>query len=446
MKEKYSCIECGFETPKWMGRCTKCGKWDTLKLVKEESSSKGSKRKENIVSISKVSSSNPKDDKPRIKSGFSELDRVLGGGFVNGQVLLVGGDPGIGKTTLLLQLLDRLQDQRQKVIYASGEESSEQLSVHATRLDLDNEISVISTGNIDSVLATVGKKKLNVLVVDSIHTFHTKDLNSVTGGVGQVKECTSRLVDYAKQKGVIVIIVGHITKGGDIAGPKTVEHLVDSVLYLEGDSASKIRLVRSVKNRFGSTREVGVFFLGKRGFEDSKNPTEAFILSQKKQAGVCKGLIFEGRRGLLVEIQTLVTDCIFSAPQRVVSGLKKVKAQMICAMLTKHTKANFLNKDVYINTANGISADDSSLDLAISVALLSSYFEVKIDPKKVAIGELSLTGEVHTGENIVEKVSLLQKLGYKKLLLPSKISKKYQSEKSIKFIDSLRELNMKGTS
>jgi DNA repair protein RadA/Sms len=439
MKELFSCIECGFETPKWMGKCTNCGKWGTLKLVDKSSGVTKTKRAP-VVKVENISGKTQTAHTSRMSTGFKEIDRVLGGGLVKGEVLLLGGHPGVGKTTLLLQILNKIQTKNG--IYVSGEESSEQLSVHAKRLQLDGRFSFISSNNIDAIIETIKEVKSPVIVIDSIQTVATTDLNSIAGGVGQVKECTSRLIQFAKKTGTVILIVGHINKGGDIAGPKVIEHLVDGVFYIEGDSSSKIRIIRSIKNRFGSTREVGVFEFGEKGYSDARNPSEIFVLTKDPQIGVCKGVVFEGRRALIVEIQALVTNSVFNIPQRVVSGLKKVKVQMISALLTKHAKSNLLDKDIYVNVANGLKVDDSSVDLSVAVAILSSLLNKKIDDNRVAIGELSLTGKVHTGSNINEKLKTLKELGYKKLILPKSV-KTPSSKGNQVLVDTISDLSGK---
>jgi DNA repair protein RadA/Sms len=416
-RQVYACIECGFESPKWMGKCTQCGSWGSFKRIVVTTSDSEEVRNEEKAEIEKVDLSKDKS-KDRLKSGFFEFDRVLGGGVVGGEVILLGGEPGVGKTTLLLQLLNSIDSSKGKCVYVSSEESSEQLSIHAKRLGLRGSWRVICEGDIDIVLNTLKDEDLSLVIVDSIQTVKTDDLRGLPGGVGQVKECASRMVDFAKSRSVAVILIGHITKGGDLAGPKILEHIVDAVFYLEGDPSGNIRLIRSIKNRFGSTREIGVFSFGKKGFADVKDPSEAFILSTEPRIGVCKGVIFEGRRAILVEVQALISKSTFSLPQRVVSGIKRAKIQMLCALLSKFTKARLVDKDVYVNIANGLKVEDSSLDLAVCIALLSSYFEKKVNPKRVAIGEASLTGKIHSTGNLVDKMEALKRLGYEDVIVP----------------------------
>lgn len=438
-KELYACIECGFETPKWMGRCTRCGNWGSLKkFTKKKNISKVTKKVGNIK-IEKIASFENKED-TRVSTAFSEFDRVLGGGFIKGEVILLGGEPGIGKTTLLLQMLNNVVLKKHHCVYISAEESYEQLSVHAKRLGLSSKLDIICEDDIDAVIAVLLDKKFVLVVVDSIQTIKTDDLKSLPGGVGQVKECTSRIVEFAKSTGAAVVLVGHITKGGDLAGPKIIEHLVDGVFYLEGDSTSNTRFLKGVKNRFGSTSEIGIFSLTNKGFSDANNPSEMFVLSREPRIGICRGVTFEGRRVILIEVQALITKSTFSMPQRVVSGISKSKVQMLCALLSKYTKANFLDKDVYINIANGIKTSDSSLDLSICIALLSSYFNKKVDPLKVAVGEVSLTGQVQPVYMLKEKLKVLGGLGYKDMILPKGVAGEIRQDDSKVLLDSISNL------
>ncbi len=409
-ENKYACIECGFETLKWMGRCTNCGNWNTLKIV-----SNGVSRSKKIAKVEKVGKVISHE---RIKTGFSEFDRTLGGGFVKGEVILISGEPGVGKTTLLLQLLQNIIKSGKNGVYISAEESLEQISYHSKRLGINVTIEAVFNNDIDKILSTISKNKYQFAVIDSIQTVKTEDLKGIPGAIGQVKECTSRIVEYAKKFGIVVCIVGHITKGGDLAGPKTIEHLVDGVFYLEGDSSHGVRILRGVKNRFGSTSEIGVFTFDHLGFADATNPSEMFVLTKDSSVGVSKGVIFEGNRAMIIEIQSLISKSVFALPQRVVSGIKRTKVQMFCALLSKHLKMNFLDKDVYINIANGFKVSDSSLDLSICISLVSSYLDRKVDSDIVAIGEVSLTGRIHNTPYLNEKLKALRRLGYSDIIIP----------------------------
>jgi len=438
-KEIYACVECGYQSAKWFGRCPQCSMWDTLKKavvpIKSEDNRRASKRQLSITNINDVKTTY----KNRLSTKSSEFDRVLGGGIVRGEVILIGGEPGIGKTTLLLQLLHRVHSRNKKCLYISAEESIEQISLHAKRLDIETNMPVSSENDIDTIITSLEKEKPALVVLDSIQTVKTEDMRGLPGGIGQVKECTSRMVGYAKRTGSAVILVGHITKGGDIAGPKVLEHIVDAVLYIEGDTTTHIRLIRGVKNRFGSTREVGVFSFSSKGFRDASNPSEVFIRSDKPRIGVCKSALFEGKRVILVEIQALSSKSGFSLPQRVVSGIKKSKIQMICALLSKYTKVRLGEMDVYVNVANGIKVDDSSMDLAICIALASSYQNYKISPSKIAIGEVSLTGEIYETAHLQAKLNELIRLGYNDIIIPKR-SQKISKGKTLSYIDSVSSL------
>lgn len=435
-KESYACIECGYECSKWMGRCTQCNSWNTLKKV--ESSTIVSRPNTSKAEVKKISVDTNNKEAERLSTKFSEFDRVLGGGIVPGEVVVMGGHPGVGKTTLLLQLLSNLIDEGHSCVYVSAEESLEQISLHAKRVGIKNQLDVICEDDIDSIIATLEEGKYDIAIIDSVQTVKTLDLKGLPGGIGQVRECASRITEIAKKKNVSAFLISHITKSGNLAGPKVLEHIVDAVFYLDSSSSYNIRLLRSLKNRFGTTSEIGVFDFSKKGFQDAKNPAEMFIKSNDPQIGVCKGVIFEGNRALLVEIQALVTNATFSMPQRIVRGVKKAKIQMLSALLSKYTKANLLEKDVYINIANGLVIDDSSLDLAICIAVLSSNFNKKIPPELVGIGEVSLTGQIYETPLLSEKVKAVGRLGYKKFILPQSASSLFKAKTGIQFIESVK--------
>jgi len=312
--------------------------------------------------------------------------------------------------------------------------------IHAQRLNLSATFDVICGDDVDAILAALSKKRYDVIVIDSIQTVKTSDMRGLPGGIGQVRECASRITEYAKSKGVSTFLVSHITKGGDIAGPKALEHIVDAVLYLEGDREHDVRILRGVKNRFGSTREIGIFQFAQKGYQDAANPAEMFIRSHDARVGVCKGIIFEGNRPLVVEIQALVTKNAFSMPQRVVSGFRKAKVQMLCALLSRYTTARLGDYDVYINIANGLHVDESSLDLGLCIAILSSFYNKEVAPNVVAIGEVSLTGQVHRTPQIVEKVNALTRMGYKEIFLPKEIQKQSRKKALTRYLDSVTQI------
>ncbi|MBN2016214.1 DNA repair protein RadA [Candidatus Dojkabacteria bacterium] len=438
MKELYACIECGFETPKWMGRCIRCGTWESLKKVEKGDEAEG--KTITRLKVVKIPSARRGVER-RISTKLQELDRVLGGGLVKGEVILLGGEPGIGKTTLLLQLVSNINSLRYKCAYVSAEESQEQITIHAKRLGVKKKLDVICGEDIDSIIATLKEDKYGLVILDSIQTVKTNHLKGLPGGVGQVKECTTRIVNFAKKTGATFFLVGHVTKSKELAGPKMIEHLVDVVFYIDSDNSNRVRFIRAVKNRFGSTQEIGVFNFTRTGFVDASNPAEMFIASKDPRVGVCKGIIFEGRRAILIEVQALTTRATFSVPQRIVSGIRKSKVQMLCALLTKYTKANFLDKDVYVNIANGLKVDDSSLDLSICFALLSTYFDREVDPGRVCVGEVSLTGQIHSPGLLEDKVKALGRLGYKQgIILPKEASSSVYGVKKALRVSSVKEL------
>lgn len=442
MSRIFECKECGYQTPKWMGRCTSCGNWDTLEEKDDETKSSKRSRK-SPVKIYNLGKDIKQTKKTRVKTGFAEMDRVLGGGMVEGEVLLIGGAPGIGKTTLLLQMIHRLNDKKIDGLYISGEESLEQISVHSKRLNLKKDMDFISSNDVDEIISTLSKNKYSCVVVDSIQTIKTDDNKGIQGGTSQVKECATRLIDYAKEKNVTIFLVGHITKDGDVAGPKILEHLVDAVLYLEGDSAGNYRILRSIKNRFGSTQDLGIFNFKSNGFSDADNPAEMFVISKDSLIGVCKGVIYEGGRTLVVEVQALTSDSNFTMPQRIVDGVKKTKVQMLIALLSKYTDVDLSELDVYVNIASGLKVNDSSMDLAISAAILSSFYQKKIKSNILAIGEVSLTGQVYRGNYLKEKLSSVRRLGYTDLLISDKINKKLKDTNNFVFINSVADLKEK---
>jgi DNA repair protein RadA/Sms len=392
-----------------------CQSWNTLKEVKisKDKLEPSKVRKAEIKSLKKYTTKG----KNRAKSGFDEVDRVLGGGIVPGEVILIAGEPGIGKTSLLLQILNNVSKESFKGIYISAEESVDQISLHAKRLGINKKLKIICDDDIDAIIKTLESEKIALLILDSIQTVKTTDLRGIAGGIGQVKECASRIADFSKRNNIASIVVSHITKGGDIAGPKILQHLVDAVLYLEGEKHSKIRLLRAFKNRYGSTNELGVLDFDSKGFSDAKNPSERFIQSSKNQLGICKGIIFEGQRPILVEVQALVSNSVFSMPQRIAVGVTRSKIQMLSAVLSKYTKINLNSKDIYVNIANGLRIDDTAFDLPIAIAILSSAMNIQISADLIAIGEISLTGGIHPGLHLEEKTRALKRLGYKDIFI-----------------------------
>lgn len=443
-KNIYACVECGFETPKWMGRCTRCGSWDTLREVESQVSaaSKAGRTVSDKLEISKLKDISDKVE-GRLSTGFDEFDRVLGGGLVKDEVVLLGGEPGIGKTSLLLQVSNNIVKVGDRCLYVSAEESPSQLSVHFKRLKLKGDVEVISSDDIDAIIASVKSKKLSLLVIDSIQTVKTTEMRGLPGGIGQVKECTSRIVEFAKKTGVAVIVVGHITKTGDIAGPKMIEHLVDAVMYLEGETDTNVRFIKVVKNRYGAIGEVGVFTYEQEGYKDAKDLSEMFVKTKDARIGVSRGVIYEGRRAMVIEVQALVSKSSFSIPQRIVNGMNKTRIQMLSAVLSKYSRLNLADKDIYVNISGGLKVNDSALDLAICLAIISSYKKKKIDSKHIAIGEVSLTGQVTSPYQYKERLKTAKRISYKRIFLPfiGKISDKGRPAQRLIYIDSVSQIS-----
>lgn len=387
-------------------------------------SSGGSKRRSSkikVQSLSKIDLSSL----DRVSSGFVEFDRVLGAsgresGFVQGQVILVSGDPGIGKSTLLLEVLGNLSRQDERVIYVSAEESAGQVALRAKRIGfkgsrlLDN-FKIVSSSDVDGILDVLEKEKAKFVVVDSIQTVTSSETRGIPGGIAQVRACANKFVNYARSTDTTLLIVGHINKDGHIAGPKTLEHLVDSVFQMEGDEKYGFRLIRSIKNRFGATNEVGILGMDSDGMKDIKDAS-AFFVSNDSSAGVARSAIIEGNRVLIVEIQALTNPTIYSLPKRVAQGISVSKLQLICAILQKHAKLRLSDKDVYVNVAGGLMLKDPAVDLAVAAAIVSSLKLKPINSKAAILGELSLSGKIGSVTRLKDRVKELKRLGYKDVL------------------------------
>lgn len=415
---KYICQQCGFEATGWLGKCPQCGTWGSLVETLEEVGKRkgGSEKRTTTKDFINLSSIEAKKTK-RILTGISELDRVLGGGLVEGQVVLVAGEPGIGKSTLLLEVARNLD--KLGTIYISGEESSHQIKIRADRLGIkSSEIRVLEETDIDIIISSLekvleGDKKPGLVVVDSIQTMTTSDLNGLAGSVGQVRECTFRLVRFAKEKNIPVFIVGHITKEGTVAGPAVLMHIVDSVLWFEGDRTFTTRLLRAVKNRFGPTDEVGVFSMEDKGLISMNNPEKVFLTSLRKSVtGNVVSSILEGTRPIFVEIQTLVVPSKLAIPRRVAQGFDFKRFELLLAVLTRRCGLPLYENDCYLNIAGGLSIKDPSADLAICLSVASSYFDKPLPKGAFVIGEVGLLGEVREVVAEEKRVKEAGRLGF----------------------------------
>ena len=421
-KSIYACSECGATSPKWQGQCPGCGLWNTLvETIAEAASPNRYAGLGASAKLQHLSEIRPREE-PRLPSGLEEFDRVLGGGLVAGGVVLIGGDPGIGKSTLLLQALSKMAAAGQVVLYVSGEESAEQVALRARRLQVPTQgLALLAEISLERVLATLAGQKpaVAVAVIDSIQTMYSEALQSAPGSVAQVRECAAQLTRYAKQTGTSIILVGHVTKEGALAGPRVLEHIVDTVLYFEGDPHSSFRLVRAVKNRFGAVNELGVFAMTERGLRGVSNPS-ALFLSQHEQevSGSCVMVTQEGTRPLLVEIQALVDPSHSPSPRRLTVGLEQNRLAMLLAVLHRHAGIVCFDQDVFVNAVGGVRIAEPAADLAVLAAIVSSLKNKPLPRKLVAFGEVGLAGEIRPAPRGQERLKEAAKLGFSHALIP----------------------------
>ncbi|WP_407271474.1 DNA repair protein RadA [Radiobacillus sp. PE A8.2] len=423
-KTKFVCQECGYEAPKWMGKCPGCGKWnslteETIALKQTFRHTVGTtdqnRKPEKITSIQS-------EQEPRVTTSMPEFNRVLGGGIVPGSLVLVGGDPGIGKSTLLLQVSDQLASRDLKVLYISGEESVRQTKLRADRLGVKSEnLYVLSETNLLEIVNQIEQLEPSFVVIDSIQTIFQEDVSSAPGSVSQVRECTSELMRVAKSKNIPIFIVGHVTKEGAIAGPRLLEHMVDAVLYFEGERHHTFRILRGVKNRFGSTNEMGIFEMKEEGLREVLNPSEIFLEERSQgAAGSTVVASMEGTRPVLVEIQSLISPTSFGNPRRMATGIDHNRVPLLMAVLEKRVGLLLQNQDAYVKVAGGVKLDEPAIDLAIAVSIASSFKDQISRPDDVLIGEVGLTGEIRRVSRIDQRVQEAAKLGFKRAIIPSK--------------------------
>lgn len=421
-KSIYVCSECGYESPKWYGKCPSCGQWSTLnEEVRVASSGKDSAVKAKASSVKAYSLSEIKPDlEIRYKTGLGELDRVLGGGIVKGSLVLISGDPGIGKSTILLQICQSL-GQKLNILYVSGEESYNQIKLRADRLGVNSEnLFVLCQTDVQAISEHIMAVKPDLVIVDSIQTMNYTELSSSPGSVAQVRESTNLLMRTAKSLSIPIIIVGHVNKDGNIAGPKVLEHIVDAVLYFEGERNLSFRILRAVKNRYGSTNEIGVFEMTDRGLDEVQNPSEMLIAGRPKNTpGTCVACVMEGTRPLLAEIQGLVTPTGFGTPRRMSNGFDYNRMAMLIAVLEKRGGYFFSNMDAYINIVGGMRLDEPALDLTIAMALVSSLKDYAIKDDVLAFGEIGLAGEIRAISHCEQRVKEAARLGFKKCIIPT---------------------------
>jgi len=435
----FSCTKCGAQLSKWAGRCAECGSWGTI--VEETRTGVEQKKQDHLAApVSTINLASIKQDQlVRLKTGIAELDRVFGGGIVPGSLILLGGEPGIGKSTLVGQIIDAL-GKDSVVLYVSGEESASQvkdrlsrLSVHLDRLHFLSEI------NTEKIVATALQLKPSLLVIDSIQTTYSSQVESEAGSLSQIRASASQFMELAKKHDIATILIGHITKDGQIAGPKSLEHIVDVVTYLELETNHNYRILRASKNRFGSVNELGIFEMTSDGFKEIKNPGLIFVdQNQDNLSGSVLSCVLEGSRPFLVEVQALVTKTVFGYPQRKASGFDLNRLQILVAVLQKRAKLNLANQDIIINVVGGLKVSEPSLDLAISLAIISSLTNWVIDRQTIVMGEVGLGGEVRNLKNLEARIKEAEKLGFKKIIAPKN---NFQSKITLQEIKNISEIN-----
>jgi DNA repair protein RadA/Sms len=425
-KTKFMCQECGYESPKWMGKCPGCNAWN--KMVEELEPQKSSRRLTYTTTLSteaskpqRITSVETKNE-ARIPTKFSEFNRVLGGGIVQGSLVLIGGDPGIGKSTILLQVSSQVAEANHRVLYISGEESPKQIKLRAERLGVESDnLYVLSETDLQYITRYIEEVNPDLVIIDSIQTIYLSEVTSAPGSVSQVRECTAELMKLAKTKGIPIFIVGHVTKEGSIAGPRMLEHMVDAVLYFEGERHHTYRILRAVKNRFGSTNEMGIFEMKELGLEEVLNPSEIFL--EERPVGVAGSTVvasMEGTRPVLVEIQALISPTSFGNPRRMATGIDHNRVSLIMAVLEKRVGLLLQNQDAYLKVAGGMKLDEPAIDLAVALSIASSFKDKATSPTDVVIGEVGLTGEVRRVSRIEQRVQEAAKLGFKRIIIPNK--------------------------
>jgi len=423
-KSVFICTECGTNEPKWQGQCPACMAWNTLVegIAETASTNRYSNNFVSLAATGQLQKLNNVEvaDVERQPTGLAEFDRVLGGGLVEGGVILIGGDPGIGKSTLLLQVLCHLGKAESQAIYVSGEESPQQIAMRAKRLGLDaSEVHLLAETNLEKILPTLQTNKPNIAVIDSIQTVYSEALQSAPGSVAQVRECSAQLTRLAKQLGITVILVGHVTKEGALAGPRVLEHIVDTVLYFEGDQNSTFRLIRAFKNRFGAINELGVFAMTEKGLREVTNPSALFLSHHESQvAGSCITVTMEGTRPLLIEIQALVDESHAPMPKRLCVGVEQNRLAMLLAVLHRHAGVACFDQDVFVNAVGGVKITEPGVDLAVLISIVSSLKDKPLAAKLIVFGEVGLAGEVRPVQGGLVRLKEAAKLGFTKAIIP----------------------------
>lgn len=430
----FFCQNCGFESPKWSGQCPACHEWNSfveeLKSKTSSSSTKHSLSKREILPIKNITIT----DEHRISSHIPELDRVLGGGIVQGSLVLIGGEPGIGKSTLLMQVCINLS-KNIRLLYVSGEESASQIKSRADRIGETTEnFLLFCDGNLENIIEAINETSPKIVIIDSIQTILSSDISSAAGSVSQVREVTARILRIAKEQNITFFVIGHVTKEGMVAGPKVLEHMVDTVLYFEGDNNNLYRILRSVKNRFGATNEIGVFEMSGKGLIEVNNPSRFMIHENSSNSGSVTTAVIEGSRTLLVEIQALVSESVFQIPRRTSYGIDYNRVNLLLAVLEKRARLKLIGFDAYVNVAGGLKLNEPAVDLAIISAIISSYTNIPIHSKTVILGEVGLSGEIRAVNRAGNRVNEALNLGFDTVILPCSNYRDVTEYKNIKFI------------
>jgi DNA repair protein RadA/Sms len=429
-KTNYICQSCGAVAPKWTGKCPECGAWNSFveEVIEDVTTKKAYSVENRPILLSEIRGL----EVDRTTSGINEFDQVLGGGIVKGSVVLIGGEPGIGKSTIMLQIASKLSDLQKSVLYLSGEESASQIKLRAERLKVNSSnVSILSTTNINDLFGNLEENIFDFIFIDSIQTVYSKDLNSSAGTVGQIRYVTQLLVELAKSRGITVFLVGQVTKDGAIAGPKVLEHLVDTVLYFEGDYTRGIRILRAVKNRFGSTNEVGLFEMKSEGLKEIT--TLAFINSSETAPGRAMAVTLEGTRPIVIEIQSLVSNTYFNFSKRNVNGMDLNRLHMLIAILEKKVGANLGHTDVFVNIAGGLKINEPGADMAVVAAIMSSFREISLPLNVAFIGEVGLTGELRSVSSMNFRINECKKMGISKVYLPADYDDSVEGIEIVKF-------------
>jgi DNA repair protein RadA/Sms len=429
-KSSFVCQECGFSSPAFFGKCPECNTWNSMvEVLEAPQTGRGSLSPVGAPARSQPLSQVGSAEMDRIPVPIEEFNRVLGGGIVRGSLILLGGDPGIGKSTLVLQTAAALAHGDRSVLYVSGEESAQQIKLRADRLGVTGErLNVLSETNLQLVLDAAERENPSLLIIDSIQTVYIDEMTSAAGSVGQVRECTARLMQWAKPRNIPVMIIGHVTKEGAIAGPRVLEHMVDVVLYLEGERHHHYRILRGVKNRFGSTDEVGVFEMADVGLREVRNPSEAFLEERNSNAaGSTVAVTMEGTRPILVEVQALSTTTAFGLPKRSANGLDANRLQLLIAVLQKRVGLPLQGQDIYANVVGGLKIAEPAADLAVTLAVVSSFRDRAVDPRLVAIGEVGLSGEVRSVNHLERRLIEARRLGFQRAIVPANLGRRSSS-------------------